>query len=255
MPTTPSSILVTGASSGLGAALARAYAGPGRLIAICGRDADRLAETARTCRAAGAEVDARELDVTDERTMRDWIDGLDARRPLDLVVANAGVSGGTARDAAEDEARTREIFAVNLHGVVNTVMPALAAMRSRGHGQIALVSSLAGYRGQPGAPAYSASKCAVKAWGEALRGAHAAEGVRISVICPGFFESRITANNDFPMPMLMSADRAAGLVKRRLADDPAVIAFPLPLALASWLLSVLPAALAIRLLAMGPRKA
>lgn len=254
MQANPRSILITGASSGLGAALARAYAGPERLIAINGRDATRLDETAATCRAAGADVDARTVDVGDSRAMRDWISEVDARRPLDLVIANAGVSGGTAADADEDEVRTREIFAINLGGVVNTVMPALAAMRSRGHGHIALVSSLAGYRGQPGAPAYSASKCAVKAWGEALRGAHAEDGVAVSVICPGFVESRITAVNEFPMPMLMSADRAAGLIKRRLVHNPTVIAFPLPLVLAMWLLSAMPAGLALRLLAMAPRK-
>lgn len=254
MPANPRSILITGASSGLGAALARAYAAPGRLVAISGRDAARLEETARTCREAGAEVDARVLDVTDREAMRGWIAEVDARRPLDLVIANAGISGGTADDPAEDDARVRELFAVNVGGVVNTVMPTLAAMRRQGHGQLVLVSSLAGYRGQSGAPAYSAAKCAVKAWGEALRGAHAAEGISVSVICPGFVTSRISDANEFPMPFLMSAERAAGLIKRRLAREPAVIAFPLPMVLVTWLISTLPAGLAIRLLAMTPRK-
>lgn len=254
MPASPRSILITGASSGIGAALARTFAGPGRLLALSGRDATRLEAVATTCREAGAEVEARTVDAADRDAMRDWIEAVDRRRPLDLVIANAGVSGGTADDPAEDDARTRTIFAVNIGGVVNTVMPALAEMRRRGGGQIAIVSSLAGYRGQPGAAAYAASKCAVKAWGEGLRGAHAKDGVSVTVICPGFVESRITAANDFPMPFLMSADRAAGLIKRRLRRGPAVIAFPLPMVFASWLVSVLPAGLAVGLLAKAPRK-
>lgn len=254
MPTPPRSILITGASSGIGAALARAYAAPGRLLAISGRNEARLEETARSCREAGAEVDARVLDVTDRDAMRQWIAEVDRRAPLDLVVANAGISAGTADDPVEDDARTREIFAVNLGGVVNTVMPAVAAMRDRRRGQIAIVSSMAGYRGTPSAPAYAASKCAVKAWGEGLRGVLAEDGIAVTVICPGFVESRITDANDFPMPMLMSAERAAGLIKRRLARGPAVIAFPLPMVATMWLISTLPAALAIRMLAATPKK-
>lgn len=254
MPTPPRSILITGASSGIGAALARAYAGPGRLLALSGRNEARLDEVAQSCREAGAEVDARVLDVTDRDAMRQWIAEIDGRRELDLVVANAGISGGTADDVAEDDARTREIFAVNLGGAVNTVMPAVAAMRGRRRGQIAIVSSIAGYRGSPGAPAYSASKCAVKAWGEGLRGVLADDGISVTVICPGFVTSRITDANDFPMPFLMSAERAAGLIKRRLAGAPAVIAFPLPMVATMWLISTLPAALAIRMLAATPKK-
>ena len=129
------------------------------------------------------------------------------------MIANAGVSAGTGA-GGETEEQARDIFAVNLAGVLNCVHPALDHMRLRGAGQIAIVSSIAGYRGMPGAPAYSASKAAVMAYGEALRGELAGEGVAVTVICPGFVKTPMTAVNDFPMPFLMEPDVAA----RRLLD-------------------------------------
>ena len=127
-------------------------------------------------------------------------------------------------------------------------------MRLRGAGQIAIVSSIAGYRGMPGAPAYSASKAAVMAYGEALRGELAGEGVAVTVICPGFVKTPMTAVNDFPMPFLMEAERAARIIRRGLARNAALITFPLPMRLAAWWMRVLPSGLVTRLLANGPKK-
>ncbi len=251
---TPKTVLITGASSGIGAALARAYAAPGMVLVLSGRDRERLLAVAETCRRRGAEVAADTVDVTDLASMTRWIEGVDGTYGLDLVIANAGVSGGTAGDGeAAEQART--LFAVNLAGVLNTVLPAIPLMRRRQRGQIAIVSSVSAYRGMPGAPAYSASKAAVKAYGEALRGWLADDGVRVSVICPGFVVSRITDANDFPMPFLMKASKAAAIIKRGLARDKANIAFPWPMVLMGWLLSVLPAAWAVALLRRLPKKA
>jgi len=116
------------------------------------------------------------------------------------------------------------------------------------------MSSLAGLHGMPGAPAYSASKAAVKAYAEGLRGRLAGDGIRVSAICPGFVESRITEGNPFPMPLLMSADKAAGIIRRGLARDKALIAFPWPLYAAMRLLGLLPPGLADALLRRLPRK-
>ena len=165
----PAAILITGASSGLGEALARAYAAPGITLFLSGRDRLRLHGVADACRAAGAEVHALVINVTQAVPMATWIKQCDALRPLDLVVANAGISAGTG-GGGEGEEQTRAIFATNLDGVMNTVFPALAVMRPRRHGQIAIMASLAGYRGLPGAPAYCASTAAVMTWGEGLRG-------------------------------------------------------------------------------------
>ena len=250
----PRAILITGASSGLGAALARAYAAPGATLALTGRDGERLEASAAACRAAGARVVAATLDVTDRTALATWIAATDDATPLDLAIANAGVSGGTEGGGGETDAQTRRIFAVNVEGVLNTVLPVVPRMRARGRGQIALMASLAAFRGLPGAPAYSASKAAVKAWGEALRGGLRGDGIAVSVICPGFVRTPMTDANPYPMPLLMDADRAARIIRRGLAANRARIAFPRPTYAFVRLLAALPPALADRLLGRLPEK-
>jgi len=247
------SILITGASSGIGAALARAYAAPGVTLALGGRDALRIAAVADACRERGAAVTTATLDVLDRAALRDWIEGVDAATPLDLVIANAGISAGTG-DGGESEAQLRRIMAVNVDGTINTVMPALDRMRPRGRGQIAVMSSLAGFRGLPGAPAYCASKAAVRIWAESLRSDLAASGIGISVLCPGYVETPMTAVNRFPMPFLMGAERAAAIIRRGLDRNRARIAFPLPMYLAVRLLAAIPVAWIDPLLRRLPRK-
>jgi len=248
----PRSILITGASSGLGAALAVAYAAPALRLALTGRDAARLAATAEACRAAGATVEHALLDVTDAEAMAAWIGAVDDGGALDLVIANAGVSGGMV--GGEDEGQTRHLFAVNVGGVLNTVLPLIPRMQARRRGRIALMSSLAAFRGLPGAPAYAASKAAVKAWGEGLSGRLRRDGVAVSVICPGFVATPMTALNPYPMPLIMAADRAAHLIKRRLARGRVRIVFPWPLYALVRLFAALPPGLTDPLFARLPEK-
>ena len=252
-PRPPRSLLITGASSGLGAALARLYAGPGVALALAGRDARRLEAVADDCRARGADVTPRHLDVLHRVAMADWIAKVDALAPLDLVIANAGVGGGTG-GTGESAQQTHQIMSVNVTGVVNTVLPAASAMRPRGHGQIAIVSSLGAFRGFPGAPAYCASKAAVRVWVESLRGYLGRDGLCVSVICPGYVKTRMTAENDFPMPLLMDADRAARRIQRGLARNRGRIAFPRRLYALIWLLNLLPPAWTDGALARLPEK-
>jgi len=243
-------ILITGASSGIGAALARHYAAPGARLALGGRDATRLAEVARACRDRGAAVAEETIDVTDRQATRRWVEDADDRAALDLVIANAGIgeSGREREDAA------RRVFAVNLDGVLNTCWPAIDRMSARGAGQLAIMSSLAGYRGIADAPSYSASKAAVKVLGEAWRGALAPLGIRVSVICPGFVSTPMTAGNDFHMPFLMAPERAAGIVARGLKADRPRISFPLPMTLAVWFVAALPQRIGDRLLTPRSRR-
>jgi len=249
----PRSLLLTGASSGIGEALALAYAGPSMSLALGGRDAVRLAAVGAACAGKGARVRTDVVDIADRESVARWIDAVDAAQPLDLVIANAGIGGGTD-EGHEDEQQTRGIFAVNLDGVLNTVLPLIPRFVQRRHGQIALMSSLASFRGFPGAPTYCGSKAAVRVWGEGLRGDLAPDGVEVSVICPGFVVSRMTAENKFPMPFLMTAERAAGIVKRGLAANRGRIAFPWPMSVATWFLAGLPPTLTDALLAGFPRK-
>lgn len=250
----PRSILITGASSGIGEALARLYARPDVSLALTGRDAARLATVAETCRQRGAAVAEGVVDVADRDAMAGFVAETEAARPLDLVIANAGISGGTF-SGGESEVQTREIMAVNVDGVFNTVFPVLPAMQARRRGQIAIVSSLAAFRGFPGAPAYCASKAAVKTWGEALRGDMKPHGVGVTVVCPGFVVTRMTAKNPFHMPLLMPVERAAELIRRGLEQDRARIAFPFRLYLGAWLMGVLPPGLTDSWLSRMPKKA
>ena len=250
----PRSILITGASSGIGAALAEEYAAPGISLALSGRHSKRLSRVAGHCRSAGATVRTEILDVSDLSAVEGWIKDADGVQPLDLVIANAGISGGAAGQG-ESVDQARAIFRTNVDGVLNTIHAAVEQMRGRGHGQLAIISSLAAFRGYPGAPAYSGSKAAIRVYGEALRGAMALNGIDVSVICPGYVRSRMTAANTFPMPLLMDADRAARIIRRGLAKNRARIAFPWPVYAVAWLLGVLPPWLIDPLMARLPRKA
>lgn len=233
----PRHILITGASSGIGAALARAYAAPGRRLSLGGRDSTRLAEIAETCRRAGAICDTSHTQVTDGDAMANWLTTADAAQPLDLVIANAGISGGTIKRHNVPDASDARIFATNVDGVVNTVEPALSRMLERDRGQIAIMSSLAGFRAFGTAPAYCASKAAVRFYGEGLQRAHRRSAVAISVICPGFVRSPMTDANNFSMPLLMDADVAARRIANGLVRGKPRIAFPLALYLGIRLLS------------------
>lgn len=239
MTAPPSSILITGASSGLGEAMAKAYARPGAILFLSGRDGARLEAVAQSCRTLGAEVLPLVLDVAQAPAMADWIGQCDAVRPLDLVIANAGISAGTAL-GGESVEQTDAIFAINVHGVMNTVFPAMGAMKPRRHGQIAIVSSLASFRGLPGAPAYCASKAAVRVWGEGLRSDLAKFNIRLSVICPGFVTTRMTAGNSFRMPFLMDEAKAARIMVAGLTRNRGRIAYPARMYALCWLAGALP---------------
>lgn len=246
-------ILITGASSGLGAALAMVYAAAGNTLYLGGRDKARLDVVAKDARAQGAQVQATIVDVTSSWDTEDWIKQADDKTPLDLVIANAGVSAGTGK-GGESKSQALEIMNVNVHGVLNSIFPILPRMKERGQGQIALMSSLAGFRGLPGAPAYGASKAAVRVYGEALRGELVSYGIKVNVICPGFVKTPMTDANNFKMPFLMKPEKAARIMKKALAANKARITFPWQLAALVWLLSALPVGLSDCFIGSLPKK-
>jgi len=224
--------------------LARAYAAPRTRLAICGRDTARLAAVADLCRERGAEVIETCLDVTEAPAVAAWIDTADRASPLELVIANAGVQGGLWRDGAgETLGELHRVMEVNFGGVSNTIHPVLPAMRRRRRGQIALIASLAALRGLPYSPGYCASKAAVRIYGEALRSWLAPEGIDVSVVLPGFVETRLSNTVSGPKPLIFSPERAAGIIRRGLAKGRRQIAFPYPLYLGMKLMRALPAGL------------
>ena len=249
------SALITGASSGIGRALAEACAAPGVILHLSGRHVARLAETEAACRSRGAEVVSNVLDVTDAGAMADWIAGAG---PLDLVVANAGISAGTGGHA-ETAAQCRKIFAVNLDGMLNTVLPALDAMAAQPaaggvRGRIAVVASIAAFVAAPGAPAYCAAKAAADYWTVATAQSARRNGIILTSVCPGYVRTAMTAKNPFPMPGLMDADRAARIILRGIAAGRRRVVFPWWMGIAARIAGLLPPRLSGALLSVPPAK-
>ncbi|HTW71142.1 MAG TPA: SDR family NAD(P)-dependent oxidoreductase [Acetobacteraceae bacterium] len=223
------SVLITGASSGIGAALALELAAPGVTLDLSGRDAGRLAATAASCRSRGATVRAAVLDVRDASAVAAWVGGCGT---LDLVVANAGISAGAGEKAPETAEQTRAIFATNLDGVLNTVLPAIDLIRGQPaaadgwRGRIVVIASIAAFVAGAAAPAYCASKAAADTWTVATAVALRRECVAMTSVCPGYIRTAMTARNRFPMPGLMDADRAARIILRGVAAARIRVVFP-----------------------------
>jgi len=245
----PQSILITGAAGGIGAALARVYAGPGISLFLGDTDAARLTALSEECRARGAEAHGTRVDVTDQAAMADWIQAADKIKPLDLVVMLAGVSYGSAEQEETPE-ETRRTFAINLDGMLNTIEPVLPIFRQRQRGQLALMSSHGACRGFPIAPSYSATKAAIRVYGEGLQARLRRENIFVSVIIPGFVETPFTEKNAFPMPFRISAPRAAKIIQRGLARGLPRICFPGPINAAVYFLALLPRRLVDRFMVL-----
>lgn len=244
MFSSPKSILITGASSGIGAALALHYAAPGVTLFISGRDQQRLDAVAQQCRNSGASVSVWVGDVIDETGLKDWIYSCNDDCPLNLVVANAGVALG-ATEVKDLHQAAVDSFHINVNGVFNTVHPALEVMSQRRpypvcNAQVAVMSSVMGYAGMARSPAYSSSKAAVKHYGQALRGAFRGMGIGVSVICPGYVSSALTSRNKSRMPFLISAEKAAAIIAKGLARNQARITFPWQMVLITRLAINLP---------------
>ena len=233
-------ILLTGASSGIGEALAIYYAKQPQTenIFICGRNEQRLTDVKTECEKVGhAKIHAKVLDVADKEAVKEWVEEAEKTAYLNLVFANAGVA--TLEETPENIYNT---FNINVMGVLNTVTPAVEIYKKRADKDkiIAITSSIAGYHGLATCPSYSATKACVKAYGEALRIDLLPYNIQVNTICPGFVRSRITDKNTCPMPFFMEAGPAAELIAHRIEKNVGLIAFPFPMRLASWFISILP---------------
>jgi NAD(P)-dependent dehydrogenase (short-subunit alcohol dehydrogenase family) len=235
-------VLITGASSGLGAGLARSYAAAGAVLWLVGRNAARLEAVAADCRAAGAEVHTGLFDVGVAEPLGSWVLAADDATPLDLVLACAGVSAGPAPDGSPEGLALATLqVRSNLLGTVHTIEPLLPRLMARRRGQIAVVASVAGLRGLPFSPAYSASKAGIRAYGEGLRAFLAPSGVRVSVVVPGFFDTPMTDRFKGDKPFLKTLPQMVARVRRGLDRGAARIVYPQLLALGLVAADLLPA--------------
>lgn len=239
-------ILITGASSGIGAGLARAYGADGVTLLLWGRDAARLDAVAADCRAKGASVT---IQVFDLRDAAGFARLLAAVPPLDIAIFNAGV-GGTAPDdmAAETPESVQALAEVNFTAPIIGANAVAGAMAARGTGHIVLVGSITESFPLPMAPTYAATKAGLKMFAEAFAIRMAKHGVRVSLVSPGFVDTPMSRQVKEFKPFLMTADAAAAIIKRRVAAGARTIVVPWQFGVIRALANLLPRALLRRIL-------
>lgn len=241
----PSHVVITGASTGIGRALALAFAAPGVTLGLAARNVERLDVCAQACRERGAQVITATLDVRDAAAVEHWLNDFDEKHPIDLLIANAGIASTLAHaNDWEGRERTASIVDTNFYGALNAALPVIERMRTRRRGHIALISSIAALRGMAISPAYCASKAALKAWGDSVRPVLARDNIRVSIVLPGFVKTAMSDVFPGEKPFMWTAEKAATHIQRKLAAGRAEIAFPSLLAFGMRLLTLMPAALA-----------
>jgi NADP-dependent 3-hydroxy acid dehydrogenase YdfG len=236
----PRTVLITGASSGIGRALALEYAARGARLALAARRADELERTLALAREKGGDGVVLPLDVTDVAAVNDAV--ARAARDLgslDLVIANAGFGGQTPAATLTWE-QVGPMLRTNIEGAMATLVAAVPILVAQKSGQLVGISSLAGKRGLPQAATYSATKAALSAFLEGLRLDLAPVGIRVTDVQPGFVHTPGTANAKNPMPFVWPVEKAARVIARRLERAPAIISFPWPLVLLTSFGRILP---------------
>jgi short-subunit dehydrogenase len=246
-------IFITGASSGIGEALALRFAAPGRSLGLLARRQIELDRVAAQCRTRGAEVSVFVADVRDaEATQSAARRFLEAAGEVDVVIANAGLSRRDNESKSEADL-SREILETNLLGVIYTIAPFIEDMERRGSGSLVAISSVAGVRGLPNAGAYSASKAAVNTWMESLR-IRLRGRVHVMTVCPGFVATPMTSSNRFRMPWLLTADDAAARIERGIERKQSILIFPAPMRALFAITRLLPRVVFEAVAAWGARR-
>lgn len=248
-------VFITGASSGIGEALARRYAEQGASLGLVARRADVL-EALRASLPHPERHSIYVLDVNDHAALSTAAQDFLARHGgVDVVLANAGVSHGTLTELPEDLPVFEQIMATNLVATVATFSPFVATMRAQKSGRLVGIASVAGIRGLPGAAAYSASKAAVISYCESLRVELHGSGVRVVTIAPGYIDTPMTRPNAYPMPFLMPAERFARLAVSAIARGTSYAVIPWQMGVVAKLLRLLPNWLYDAAFSRAPHKA
>jgi hypothetical protein len=245
-------VFITGASSGIGESLARHYAETGSTIGLAARRHDLLSQLAESLPGRSATY---ALDVTDTTALQNAAEDFLRRFGVpDIVIANAGISIGTAGDDLTDSIKLQRVLNTNVVGMAASLAAFAPAMKKAGRGTLVGISSVAGFRGLPGAGAYSASKAAATAWLESMRVELAPSGVSVVTICPGFIDSPMTRVNKYRMPFLLASDEAARRFARAIESKRRLAVIPWQMAIVSSVLRVLPGWVFDRVMARSPRK-
>jgi short-subunit dehydrogenase len=231
-------VFLTGASSGIGEALARHYSARGATLGLLARREDLLLGLQRSLPSPSAIYPCDVRDAVAVRAAAN--DFISAHGLPDLVIGNAGISRGTLTEFPEDIEPFRETLEVNVMGLVHTFQPFVAPMRERGSGMLAGIASVAGFRGLPGASAYSASKAAAMRYLESLRVELRGTGVRVTTVCPGYIATPMTRANPYPMPFIIGADDFAARCARALDSGKSLAVIPWQMAIVARLMGVLP---------------
>ena len=245
-------VVISGASSGLGLALARHYLQQGAQVAACARRADLLQILSEQY---PGQVYCYPLDVRDAAALQAAAQDFISRAGVpDIVIANAGVSRGTVTDYAEDIDAFQQVMDINVLGVVKTFQPFMSAMRKAGNGTLVGVASVAGFRGIPGSEAYSASKAALISYLESLRVELHGSGVSVVTLCPGYIETPMTEINPYAMPFILPADEAARRMARVIAARKSFAVVPWQMGLVGSVMKLLPNWLYDWLFSKAPHK-
>lgn len=245
-------VFITGASSGLGQALARHYAAQGHVLGLVARRSERLQNLARELSGL---VHLYGVDVRDRAALHGAArDFMSKAGSIDIVIANAGVSAGTLTECTDDFEVFKDIFDINVLAMVSTFEPFLPALIKQGRGTLVGIASVAGVRGLPGAGAYSASKSAVTTYCESLRLELKPKGIDVVTISPGYVKSEMTAQNPYGMPFLLEADEFARRAARAIDAKRRYAVIPWQMAIVARIMKVLPAWLYDRLAVNAPRK-
>lgn len=245
-------VVISGASSGIGLALARLYLERSATVATFARRGEPLQELAAHY---PGKVFPYTLDVRDAAAIRDAAEDFIARAGLpDIVIANAGVSVGTLTRHAEDNDVFQQVMDINVMGAIKTFQPFVEPMRQAGRGRLVGIASVAGFRGLPGSGAYSASKAALISYLESLRVELHGSGVKVVTICPGYIRTPLTDINNYPMPFMLEVDDAARRMARIIGRGSSFAVLPWQMALIGRLLKLLPNWLYDALFARAPHK-
>jgi len=221
------SVVISGASTGLGRALALQYAIPERSLGLLGRDKARLADVAAACSELGANVTTGAFDLLDTAATGAWMRAYDASQPIDLLIVNAGAfTGHGANRLMETDDEILAMLRTNLESATTTISAALPMLRARRGGRIAIIGSLAALQPLADAPAYSASKAGLMSYGEALREWLVPDEIAVTLVYPGHINTNQVARHVGALPMLIPAEKAARRIKQGLDRGRSFIAFP-----------------------------